>query len=151
MNEHEYKDNLPFLQSMLSNTTHKMSYTITITYSESQPSTKKITLQETSSLQNGEAKMQDILERSMEYMYFLTKLPADLINKKIEHHVLFNDGKYIIDSQKVHFSPMEQFSTSISAIPINGRFYTLVPSGQIDSFRPIQYHQPLQNSLQLID
>ena len=75
-----------------------MSYTITLTYNDSHPSSKKISLQETTTVQNGEGKMQDILERTMEHINFLTKLPSDVVNKKIEHHIMFSDGKYLIDS-----------------------------------------------------
>ena len=128
-----------------------MSYTFTITFNHPLPSTKKISWQETTTIPNGEGRTNEMLERTMEYINFIAKLPPDIVSKKIEHHIMFSDGKYLIDSQKVHFNPMDQIHSSIAAVPINGKFYTIVPSSQIDNFRPVQYHQPIQNALQLID
>ena len=118
-----------------------MSYTINITHTYPNDNNRKISREETINVQNGEVKISDILERMVEYLCLISKLPQEIVNKRIEHHSLYYDNKYLIDSQKLQFTPMDNFH---QAIPINGKYYAVVPVSSLESFSPIQYQHPQQ-------
>ena len=92
-----------------------------------------------------------MLERLIEYLNLISKLPQEIANKRLEHHTIYYDNKYLIDSQKIQFTPMDNFH---QAIPINGKYYAVVPVSSLESFNPITYQHPQQaisTALQLID